>query len=142
MKTPRAIALAAALAAMAFIMILYAGVYALAANRYAAADHPGWETTIARALAAKYGAQVEVRLPDGTRVDLLTDEEAIEVDWAKKWAEAIGQALYYADATKRRPAVILLLTAPTDQRYVDRCQRIAKRYGIRVYTEPVKCHPN
>lgn len=34
--------------------------------------------------------------PDGTRTDCISDTHAIEVDFSKKWAEAIGQALHYA----------------------------------------------
>lgn len=65
------------------------------------------------------GAEVEFRLEDGTRVDCLTDEYAIEVDWAHKWAEAIGQSLYYADQTGRKPG-ILLIVGCHDWRYVTR----------------------
>ena len=36
----------------------------------------------------------EFVLSDKTRIDCLTDEYAIEYDYAKKWAESIGQALY------------------------------------------------
>jgi hypothetical protein len=30
------------------------------------------------------------------------------VDWANHWAEALGQSLYYAGATNRKPGIILL----------------------------------
>ena len=40
--------------------------------------------------------EIEVRLPDRTRVDCLTNEYAIEYDFSNKWAEAIGQALHVA----------------------------------------------
>ena len=39
---------------------------------------------------------MEVVMKDGTRCDILTSTHAIEVDFAKKWAEAIGQSLNYA----------------------------------------------
>ena len=42
---------------------------------------------------------IEYALDDGSRVDCLTDQYAIEFDFAKKWAEAIGQSLYYAEKT-------------------------------------------
>ena len=35
----------------------------------------------------KLNGRIEYRLEDTTRVDCLTDDYAIEVDWAKKWAE-------------------------------------------------------
>ena len=59
-------------------------------------------------LAKKYNAITEYRLWDKTRVDMLTRYEAIEVDWAHKWAEGIGQSLYYAQVTRKRPALLLL----------------------------------
>ena len=47
---------------------------------------------------------MEVVMKDGTRCDILTATHAIEVDFAKKWAEAIGQSLNYAMQTGKRPA--------------------------------------
>jgi hypothetical protein len=41
--------------------------------------------------AQEIGGQVEVVMKDGTRCDILTATHAIEVDFAKNWAEAIGQ---------------------------------------------------
>ena len=39
---------------------------------------------------------MEVVMKDCTRCDILTATHAIEVDFARKWAEAIGQSLNYA----------------------------------------------
>jgi len=52
--------------------------------------------------------QIEVRLPDRTRVDCLTDDYAIEYDFSNKWAEAIGQALHYGLMTGKHPGVVLI----------------------------------
>ncbi len=68
---------------------------------------------------------IEYVLPDRTRVDCLTEEYAVEVDFARKWAEAIGQALYYATITGKRPAVLLIMEHPTDARYLKRLRRVA-----------------
>ena len=65
----------------------------------------------------------EFLLWDMTRVDCLTKDYAIEFDFAKKWAESIGQSMYYAKMTGNAPAVVLILTAPTDYRYVKRVER-------------------
>ena len=54
------------------------------------------------------GMKLEKHLPSGGQVDCLSPEYAIEVEWAEKWAEAVGQSLYYADATARKPGIILL----------------------------------
>jgi hypothetical protein len=54
------------------------------------------------------GMKLEEHLPSGGYVDCLSDEHAIEVEWAEHWAEAVGQSLYYAAETERRPGIILL----------------------------------
>lgn len=74
--------------------------------------------------------QAEVVLEDLTRVDCLTEEFAVEVDWAHKWAESIGQARYYAEMTGREPAV-LLIVGPGEARFLARFHNAAP--GIRLY---------
>ena len=64
-------------------------------------------------LAREIGGQVEVVMRDGTRCDILSNSYAIEVDFAKKWAEAIGQSLHYALHTGKRPAVALIVLSPS-----------------------------
>jgi hypothetical protein len=54
------------------------------------------------------GMEIEKKLITGGRIDCFNDEFAIEVDWANKWAESVGQSLYYAGATNRKPGIILL----------------------------------
>ena len=54
------------------------------------------------------GMILEKHLPSGGYVDCLSDEFAIEVDWSSHWAESVGQSLYYAAATNRKPGIILL----------------------------------
>lgn len=90
-------------------------------------------------LASKYKAKTEVTLWDRTRVDMVNDTYAIEVDWAPKWAEAIGQSLYYAEVTKLKPAIILLVkNKTTESRYIYRAQTVAAKYDIQLYIEEVK----
>lgn len=52
---------------------------------------------------------MEYRLNDNTRVDCLTDTLAVEFDFANKWAECIGQALYYGQKTGKTPACVLIM---------------------------------
>ena len=49
-------------------------------------------------------------MPDGTRCDILTDTHAIEVDFADKWAEAIGESLNYAIQTGKKADIVLVET--------------------------------
>lgn len=69
----------------------------------------------------KKGGIMEYQLNDKTRVDCLTDKLAVEIDFASKWHECIGQALYYAKKTNRIPACVLILEkGQDDMRYVYR----------------------
>ena len=64
---------------------------------------------------------MEHRLNDGTRVDCLLPHLAVEVDFAPKWAECIGQALYYGQKTNRTPACVLIMENPEkDLKYLKR----------------------
>ena len=81
------------------------------------------------------GGESEYRLPDGRRVDILTKGLAIEVDWVKKWPEAIGQSIGYAIETDRMPAILLLLrNKPTEQKYLDHAFKACERAGIPCFT--------
>jgi hypothetical protein len=93
------------------------------------------EREACRRLAPQYDAKQEVILKDGSRVDLLNADYAIEVDWAKKWAEGIGQSLLYAKLTGKQPAVILLMTSPKDRRFEKRCRLACEGTPIIVFTE-------
>ena len=59
--------------------------------------------------AKKLGGKTEVTIPDGTRCDILADTHAIEVDFADKWAEAVGQSLNYAMQTGKKASIVLVL---------------------------------
>jgi len=73
----------------------------------------------------------EAVLWDMTRVDCLAKDYAVEFDFAKKWAESVGQALYYSKMTGKKPAVTLILTSPVDYRYVKRIERLDN--GIKIF---------
>lgn len=77
-----------------------------------------------------YGGVLEYELPDLTRVDCMTRDYAVEFDFAKKWAESIGQSLYYAKRTGRRPAVALIIERPSDIIYFNRILPLCNDLGI------------
>ena len=86
------------------------------------------------------GADVEYRLADGTRVDILTDQYAYEVDWAWKWAEGVGQCIHYSIMTQRMAGLVLLVRhgptvdteAAADRRAVGRARKVCRRCGIQL----------
>ena len=70
-------------------------------------------------------------LDDGTRVDILVKGQyVIEVDFAKKWYEAIGQASHYSYKTKIPPAIYLIVRTDEDLEKVERAKRVCERLFI------------
>lgn len=81
------------------------------------------------------GGKQEVILYDKARVDCVTKNYAIEFDFASKWGESIGQALYYAAITKKLPGIVLIMEYPeNDEKYLNRLNIVAEKYGIKVWT--------
>ena len=77
---------------------------------------------------------MEYSLSDRTRVDCLTDEYAIEIDFAKKWAESVGQSLYYAEMTEKKPAIALIVDdTKKDKKRMNRLKVLATKYKIKVF---------
>ena len=71
-------------------------------------------------------------LQDKTRCDCITDTHAIEVDFAGKFYEAIGQALYYAMHTGKRAGIMLIIEEDSEVKYLDRLRAIVDHYGLPV----------
>ena len=80
--------------------------------------------------AKEHGGKIEVTLPDKTRCDIVTKDFAIEVDFADKWSESIGQALYYAFQTNKKPAVLLIMEDQKDRRFLFRLNSVLVHYKI------------
>lgn len=74
---------------------------------------------------------IEYRLPDRSRVDCLTYEYAIEVDFDKKPYECAAQALYYAIMTNRKPACAFI-TDKKESTQINRLEVLAKAYNIKI----------
>ena len=73
---------------------------------------------------------IEYVLNDKTRIDCLTEKYTIEFDWAKKWAESVGQTLYYSKMTNKLPAVAIIMKSPQDEKYIKRIIKIDKDITI------------
>lgn len=84
-------------------------------------------------LCQKLDGEMEYVLKDRTRVDCLTKEYAIEVDFGKKWAESIGQSLYYSAMTNKKPAIAIIVDIQKEKRYLKRLNLIAQKYNIKLF---------
>jgi len=76
----------------------------------------------------------EIVLNSGERADCITDEYAIEFDFAKKYYEAIGQSLLYSIEANKKAGIVLILENTKDYKYLKRLQIVADVYNIKVWT--------
>lgn len=83
---------------------------------------------------AEHGGQAEVVLADQTRADCITATHAIEFDFGKKWAEAIGQSLYYSIQTGKRAGIVMILEKPKDRKYWIRLNSTIQHFGLPIDT--------
>lgn len=81
---------------------------------------------------AQVGGKIEETLKDKTRVDCLTEQYAIEFDFGSKWAEAIGQALYYSIQTGKKPGIVLILEKKKDKKFLDRLNTVITHYNLQI----------
>lgn len=86
-------------------------------------------------LAKELGGKEEVKV-DGGRADIVTDNFAIEVEWASKWKSAIGQALWYGLETNRDAKIILLIKdIDKEYKYYTMLNSALRRGEIKMKTE-------
>ena len=76
------------------------------------------------------GGQTKYTLPDRTRIDCLTESHAVEVDFADKWAEALGQSLHYSPMTGKRAGILLVLSTPNDDRLLKRMESVIQHFDL------------
>ena len=84
----------------------------------------------------------EYVLPDKTRVDCLTETHACEFDWAKKWYEGFGQALWYSHNTGKKPCLVLILKSDKDYIYFNRAKILCDKYGVNLIEVKAKNYGN
>lgn len=82
----------------------------------------------------EHKGQAEVVLPDKTRADCITKTHAIEFDFGKKWAEAIGQTLYYSLQTGKRAGIVLIIENPADRKYFIRANSTIQHFNLPIDT--------
>ena len=83
--------------------------------------------------AQKWNGVCEYKLSDGTRVDVLTKNYAVEFDFAPKWAESVGQSLHYGRMTGKKPAIVLIIEKPSDWKYYKRVESICEEHNITLW---------
>ena len=76
--------------------------------------------------------KVNYTLEDKSKVDCLTDTHAYEVDWADgmKVYEAIGQSLYYASQTNKKPGIILLIRKNNSEKHIRKVKEVINFFEL------------
>lgn len=76
--------------------------------------------------------QADYTLQDKSRVDCLTETHAFEVDWADgmKVYEAIGQSLYYASQTGKKPGILLLIRKDNSEKHIRKVQEVISAFNL------------
>ena len=85
-----------------------------------------------RQFCSEVSGQAEYRLPDRSRVDCLTDTHAYEADWADglKVYESIGQSLYYAAETGKKPGILLLVRKKNSDKHIRKVKRVIENWSL------------
>lgn len=107
---------------------LILAILTLASSLSAARLNP--ESYYQKIAAEKYHGETEVIMPDGTRCDIVTEQHAIEVDFADKWGEAIGQSLNYAFQSNKRAGILLIIERQSDEKHLIRVHSIVKNFDL------------
>ena len=89
-----------------------------------------------------HSGRMEVVLKDKTRCDCLTLTHAVEVDFAKKWAEAIGQSLNYAMQTGRKAGILIIYKTYQDKKKIIKLKEIIKGFRLPIDLWIIKAEQN
>lgn len=111
------------------ITILFLFITTLTSGQFPKQKEVYYQNLFANAINGK----TEVYLQDKARVDVVTDTFTIEVDFAHKWAEAIGQSLFYAQMLNKKPGILLIVDGKLENRYIFRLLTVTRKYNITVW---------
>lgn len=74
----------------------------------------------------------------GGRIDCETEYFAIEYDFAKKWAECLGQALFYSAYTSKVGLCILIVENNKDFKYIKKLEKAIEYHGLHIGVDVIK----
>lgn len=73
---------------------------------------------------------------------MLTPRHAIEIEFAFKWVEAIGHSLHNAFQSGRHAGILLILTEPEEERYLNQLNDLIDHYELLIDVKPVRTWQN
>jgi len=75
----------------------------------------------------EHSGETEKVTEEGTRCDCLTETHALEMDFADKWYEAVGQSTYYSHQLEKRAGIVLILESADDKRHWQRLLNLIEK---------------
>ena len=78
----------------------------------------------------------EYHLPNGKSIDCLTDEYAMEFGFPYNHYEDIGQALYYAHKSGKKPGIVFVVSGKDDIETINEIRDVCDKHGIKIWTVP------
>ncbi len=97
---------------------------------YTLAKHKHPEKVYQEEFCREMDGRMEVAF-DGVRADCVTANYAIEVEFAPKWKDAVGQSLLYGLLLKKQPGIALIMEEESDDaKNYDRLIDVIKRYKL------------
>ena len=76
------------------------------------------------------GGDDEYRTKDGTYVDCITSDYAIEAEYDYKWKEGIGQSLHYAESTNKKAGILFIKRSKSKKDYLSEMMRVIEKYNL------------
>jgi hypothetical protein len=110
-------------ALICILFLIYPNVHSFAA-------HDQLESYYANIWCKDNNGSTEIVLIDNTRADCITKDYAVEVEFAPKWAEAIGQSLHYGFMTNKTPSIVLIFEHSNDMRFYMRLMLTIEHYSL------------
>ena len=74
----------------------------------------------------------QFRTKDGTYVDCITDEYAIEAEYDYNWKESIGQSLHYAESTNKKAGILFIKRRKSTKDYYTEMMRVINKYQLQI----------
>jgi len=72
----------------------------------------------------------EVRMADGSSADCITSTHVVQFQFAPKWAEAIGTALYYSSQTGKKAGIVIIIKEDHDLEYWKRLNATIEHFKL------------
>lgn len=118
---------------MQYILVLFLILHALPIQ----AKHLYTEKQYQNFWCSKHKGQPEVMLRNGTRADCLTETQAVEIDFAPKWQECLGQAINYSAQTNKQAVCVLILEKEKDEKYVNKLDYARRKKEVSLWIRKI-----